>query len=336
MIEQAVSVYRGELLESTHAAHVAVVNNKGELLYYYGDPHRQTFARSSMKPFQAVPIIETGAADAFNLQPVDLSLNCASHSGEIFHRERVFDILKRINLPEEALQCGTHIPRDEESYKALIRAGKELTPVFSNCSGKHSGMLATAVHMNEDVDSYREIEHPVQQRILEVVADVCEYPKDKIGLSVDGCGVPVHRIPLDKVALGFAKLANAVTASTNERKKALERIRNAMMAHPEMVGGTDRFDTDIMHVYKGRLVSKAGAEAVQCIGDVETGIGIAIKVEDGGPRAVSVVAMEVLKQLGIGSMEQLEQLKAYAEPPVENMRKDKIGVMVPTFKLLKI
>jgi L-asparaginase II len=336
MIEQAVSVYRGELLESTHAAHVAVVNNKGELLYYYGDPNRQTFARSSMKPFQAVPIIETGTADAFNFQPKDLSLNCASHSGEIFHRENVLDILNRINLPEDALQCGTHIPRDLEGYKALIRAGGELTPVFSNCSGKHSGMLATAVHLKEDVASYREINHPVQQRILDVIADICDYPKEKIGLSVDGCGVPVHRVPLANTAFGFARLADPETVSTEERKNALTTIRQAMTAHPEMVGGTDRFDTDLMRVYNGRLVAKAGAEAVQCIGDAQTGIGIAIKIEDGGPRATSVVAMEVLKQLGIGTPEQFEQLKSYAEPAVENMRKDKIGVMVPTFKLQKL
>ncbi|WLD94535.1 asparaginase [Alkalihalobacillus sp. AL-G] len=332
-MNKAVQVFRGELLESTHDAHVAVVNSRGELLYSYGDPDRLTFARSSMKPFQAVPLIETGAAEAFKYEPADISLSCASHSGEDFHRSRVLTILNRIGQKEEALQCGTHIPRDIESYNALIREGMELTPVFSNCSGKHSGMLATAVKMDEEVATYREIEHPVQQRILEVISDVCDYPKEKIGISVDGCGVPVHRLPLSKVAFGFARLATPEVVLYQARSQALQTIRNSMLSHPEMVGGTDRFDSDLMRVFNGRLVAKAGAEAVQCIGDVETGIGIAIKIEDGNGRSVSAVAMEVLKQLGIGNEVLYRQIDDYVQPPVLNMRKDKIGVIKANFEL---
>ncbi|WML48718.1 asparaginase [Neobacillus sp. PS3-34] len=274
-------VYRGEHIESTHQLHVAVVNNEGELLYSYGNPSRLTFPRSSMKPFQAIPLIETGTADRFQYSPAEISLSCASHSGEVFHREAVLTILNKIGLEEEALQCGTHIPRDMESYKQLIREGKELTPVFSNCSGKHSGMLATAVHMNEDVLTYREIDHPIQQRILEAIESICEVPKEQIQLSVDGCGVPVHQLPLTHVALGFARLAKPNGVVEANHAAALERIRNAMVQYPEMVGGTDRFDTDLMRVFTGRVVAKAGAEAVQCIGLVEEGIGIALKVEDG-------------------------------------------------------
>lgn len=336
LVMTAVHVYRGEHLESTHHAHVAVVNNKGELLYFYGDPYRLTFARSSMKPFQAIPLVETGAADRFSYTDTELALACASHSGESFHRETVHSILQRLELPEDALQCGTHIPRDIEGYKALIRSGGELTPSFSNCSGKHSGMLVTAVHMNEDIKGYREIGHPVQNRILEAISDVCEYDTDKIMLSVDGCGVPVHQLPLNHSALGFANLANPNDSFSDERKQTLLRIRNAMTARPEMVGGTKRFDTDLMNVFNGRLVSKSGAEAVQCIGDKETGLGIAVKIEDGNGRATTVVAMEVLKQLGIASEDNLKQLKEYVHAPVKNMRDDEIGVIKPTFTLRKV
>ncbi|MDN3016382.1 asparaginase [Paenibacillus sp. BSR1-1] len=330
-MEKPILVYRGEHIESTHDLHVAVVNNEGKLLYSYGNPSRLTFPRSSMKPFQAVPLVETGAAERFNYTDAELSLSCASHSGEKIHRDSVLKILAKIGLEEEALQCGTHIPRDHESYKQLIREGKELTPVFSNCSGKHSSMLATAVHMKEDIGGYREIHHPVQQRILDVIEDICEVPKNDIKLSVDGCGVPVHQLPLNHVALGFARLAKPVGGHTS----ALYIIRNAMVKHPEMVGGKNRFDTDLMNIFNGRIVSKAGAEAVQCVGLVEEGIGIAIKVEDGGERAASVAAIEVLKQLGLVNEQINQTLKGYAHAPVFNARNDRIGVIKPNFILEK-
>ncbi|WP_456276738.1 asparaginase [Bacillus sp. AK128] len=334
-MEKPILVYRGEYIESTHDVHIAVVDHKGKLLYSYGDPYRLTFPRSSMKPFQAVPLVETGTAKAFHYSPKEISLSCASHSGEVFHRETVLDIMARIQLEEDALQCGTHIPRDMESYKQLIKEGKELTPVFSNCSGKHSGMLATAVHMREDIYSYREVEHPVQQRILDAIEEVCQIPKDQIQLSVDGCGVPVHRLPLYNAALGFALLASPEANLGAQRVETLLSIRNAMMEYPEMVGGTNRFDTDVMNAFKGNIVAKAGAEAVQCFGIVENGLGIAIKVEDGTPRATSVVAMEVIRQMGLGDEQLFNQLKEYVHAPVFNARNDKIGVIKANFSLNK-
>lgn len=334
-MNHSIKVYRGKYLESTHAIHVAVVNINGEIVYSYGDPFRVVFPRSSMKPFQAVPVVETGAADAYQFEEKDLSLICASHSGEEFHRERVTSILERIQLTEEALQCGSHIPRDIESYNKLIRDGGTLTPLYSNCSGKHSGMLTAVVHMKEEVQSYRELTHPHQQRILDVIEHVCSVRKSEIGISVDGCGVPVHRLPLRNIALGFARLAAPLTWEFTDTATHLERIRNAMMLHPEMVGGTNRFDTDLMNVFKNRLVAKAGAEGIQCIGDVESGLGIAIKIEDGNGRAASVAAMEVLKQLGIGDEPLYQKLDQYREAPVLNARKEKIGRIEADFKLEK-
>lgn len=334
-MKKAITVYRGSYIESTHEIHVAVVNTKGELLYSYGDPNRLTFPRSSMKPFQAIPVIESGAANAFEFGEADVSLICASHSGEAIHRDRVMEILSRLHLEEEALQCGTHIPRDIESYNELIRKGGELTPVFSNCSGKHSGMLTAVKHLGEDIHSYRELNHPHQQRILQAIEEVCSFPKDQMDISVDGCGVPVHRLPLLNTAWGYARLADSSSLENKTRAETLERIRHAMTTFPEMVGGKDRFDTDLMRVFNGRIVAKAGAEAVQCLGDSETGIGIAIKVEDGGPRATSVATMEVLKQLGIGDESVYSQLEQYIHAPVLNARKDKIGVIQADFRLVE-
>lgn len=331
--KRAVNVYRGKYVESTHDIHVAVVNDKGELLYAYGDPERLTFARSSMKPFQAVPLVETGAAEHFAFDQKDLALACASHSGEEFHRSGVLSILDRIDLPESALQCGAHVPRDREGYEKHIRAGGKLTPVFSNCSGKHSGMLATAVYMNEDPDTYREVDHPHQQRILRAIADICNYPEEEIALSVDGCGVPVHRLPLKRTALGYARLARPQGTKHTE---ALQTLRDAMMAHPEMVGGTNRFDTDIMKAFNGSLVAKGGAEGVQCLGVTDLGYGIIIKVEDGNGRAAGVAAIEVLKQLGVGNENIYKQLESHAVRPVKNIRGEVIGRIEADFQLQEV
>ncbi|MHA0857761.1 asparaginase [Paenibacillus sp. CMAA1364] len=334
-MSQAIQVFRGEYVESAHHIHIAVVDHTGKLLYSYGDPNRLTFARSAMKPFQAVPLVETGTAKAFQYCCSDIALSCASHSGESIHREAVLDILDRIELAEDALQCGTHVPRDKASYIQLIQSGKELTPVYSNCSGKHVSMLATAVHRNEDIHTYPDIQHPIQQRILQVIAEVCCIAVEEIGLSVDGCGLPVHQIPLCNTALGFARLAQPNGTVSSTKAEALATIRDAMIEHPEMVAGMKRFDMDVMRAFKGNLVTKVGAEGVQCLGIIDRGIGIAIKVEDGSDRASGVAAMEVLRQLGIGDNTTNELLKDYIEAPVLNARGIKIGVVKPNFILIK-
>jgi L-asparaginase II len=329
-------VYRGGVVESSHLGHVAVVDADGALLYSYGDPQRQTFARSSMKPIQTIPVVETGTADRFAFDQADLSLCCASHSGEERHRTRANSILQRAGQGEEVLQCGTHVPRDEDSYKQLIREGRELTPIYSNCSGKHSGMVATAVHMGEDPSEYHLLEHPVQQRILEAVSDITCYPKEQIQIGIDGCGLPVHQVPLYNLAWGFARLAKPEVLDNPVRRDAVKRILDAMIAAPEMVGGKNRYCTDLMNAFDGRIAGKAGAEAVYCISDRELGLGIAIKIEDGGPRAVYAVMNEVLRQLGIGVDGPLEKLKEYTNPEILNMSGHRVGWVETDFVLQKV
>lgn len=335
MKNKAIHVYRGEYIESTHDVHIAIVNTEGELIAYYGDPHRQTFARSSMKPFQATPLVESGAIESYHLTEREISLFCASHIGEQFHRDGVASVLEKIGLAEQDLQCGTHIPRHTESYNQLIREGGELTPFFSNCSGKHSGMLAGVMKQKMAVDSYREIDHPYQQQIIDVIENVADYQRDKIGISVDGCGVPVHRMPLTKVALLFSRLAapHKWTEGSKHRKESLKRVSNAMKTYPEMVAGTKQFDTDLMTAFRSRIVAKGGAEGVHCFGDQETGLGVAIKVADGNARGASVSTMAVLQQLNIGEESTWNKLARYSEAPVLNARDEKIGVIKPAFQL---
>lgn len=335
MEEKPILVYRGEYIESGHDLHIAVVNTKGDLIAYYGDPNRLTFARSSMKPFQATPVVRSGAMEEFQLTERELSLFCASHIGEPYHRETVLQVLEKIGLTEEDLQCGTHIPRHAESYEKLIKQGGELTPVYSNCSGKHSGMLSGVVMQKMDISTYRDIKHPYQQQILQVLEELAEYDQEKIGISVDGCGVPVHRLPLQKVALLYSRLAKAEDWKLDNQplKSALNRVREAMTSYPEMVAGTKQFDTDLMAAFGKRIVSKGGAEGVHCFGDRELGLGVALKVADGNARGTSVASMEVLKQLGIGSEKEWEKLKDYSKVPVLNAREERIGEILPNFKL---
>ncbi|MDY0409071.1 asparaginase [Virgibacillus soli] len=333
--KQPIQVYRGEYLESTHEIAVAVVNTEGDLLAHYGDPKQQVFARSSMKPFQAVPIVESGALDSFHFSEKELALFCASHIGEPIHRETVQHVLDQLQLTIYDLQCGTHVPRDMKSYDALVRAGKQLNPLYSNCSGKHSGMLVGCKKQGFDIATYREINHPYQQQILEVIAEVADIECKSIGMSVDGCGVPVHRMPLEHVALAYARLAKPEVWLTDndQRKKSLHRVCQAMTMFPEMVAGTKQFDTDLMQAFNRRVVAKGGAEGVHCFGDKETGIGVAIKVADGNARATTVATMEVLHQLQIGNDVIWDKLAHYHEAPVKNARDETIGTIQAHFSL---
>ena len=248
-----VEVYRGRRMESSHSGHIAVVNSDGKLLYFAGDPYRLTYARSSVKPIQAIPVLETGAADKFSLTDVDLAVICSSHNGELQHTDRVLSILHKAKIGVEALQCGIHIPLAIDVYEKLIREGKEPTPLYNNCSGKHAGMLLTAKHMGEPLEDYYKPEHPVQQRILKVISVIAEYQIDKIGIGKDGCGAPEHAMPLERLVYSFARLADPKTLE-NGRAMDIKKITAAMTYYPEMVGGTGRFCTDFMKVAKGRLL----------------------------------------------------------------------------------
>ncbi|MDF2532256.1 MAG: hypothetical protein K0Q65_1837, partial [Clostridia bacterium] len=199
-------VYRGDLVDLTHIGHVAVVDYTGKLLYHYGNPDRVTFARSSAKPIQAIPVVESGAADAYGLTDREIALLCASHSGESFHVDAVRSILQKAGLTDKYLQCGTHYPFADYAAQELRSKGLKPETVHCNCSGKHSGMLITAKYLNEDLDTYYKPEHPVQQRIMKTIAEICEYDEEKIITATDGCGVPVHAMPLYKFAQGFARL----------------------------------------------------------------------------------------------------------------------------------
>ncbi|MBB6217147.1 L-asparaginase II [Anaerosolibacter carboniphilus] len=303
-------VYRGNVIDLTHIGHVAVVDITGKILYYCGDPYRVTFARSSAKPMQTIPAIESGAVDAYGITDKEIALFCASHSGECFHVEGVRSVLKKAGLNESYLQCGIHMPLAEYAAEALKEKGLKAQTVHCNCSGKHAGMLVTAKHLGEDLDHYYQLEHPVQKRIMNILSEVCQYDEDEIITAIDGCGVPVHAMPLYKFAQGFARLSKPEVLG-DVRSQTVTRITEAMIAHPEMVGGTDRICTDLMKLCGDRLFAKAGAGAYYAIGLKGRGIGITFKIEDGGKGIVNGVVLEVLRKLDVISSEEFKKLEKH-------------------------
>ncbi|GMA62652.1 asparaginase [Alicyclobacillus fastidiosus] len=323
-------VTRGGIVESVHSGVIAVVSSEGKLLGEYGDSNLVTFARSACKPLQAIPLVESGAMEAFAFEEADLALFCASHSSEAQHTERVERILARIGLDESYLQCGAHIPHSMQTYDRLVQAGKTLSSLYSNCSGKHSGMLAYAKHVGADVATYHHVEHPLQQAILQVVSDLTEVLKDDIVIGVDGCGVPVHALPVQNWARAYAKFADPERFGHGE---AMHRISTAMRAYPSLVGGTDRFDTDLMTATHGRILAKGGAEGFMMVVVPKQRVGIALKVRDGNARAIPPIVIHTLDGLGALSPSELESLHKYQKPEVKNTRGEVVGEVVADFEL---
>ncbi|KPV44843.1 asparaginase [Alicyclobacillus ferrooxydans] len=328
------NVYRGNVVENIHNGHIAIVNHKGELLYFFGNPYRITHGRSALKPFQVLPLIETGAADYFQLTDADIALCASSHSGEEMHRRRVREILQSIGVVPQIMCCGVTPPLDRKSYETMIRQGEPLTEVCHECSGVHAGLLATAAFKGEEVDSYAEPNSLVQQRVLKAVLDVTDATPTEVQLATDGCGIPTFCLPLDKIAYGFARLAAPETVKT-EHREALRRIRDAYLSHPEMVTGENTYSTKVMRVLHDRIILKEGSQGIFGMSDLDNGIGVAIKIEDGRKNDLPPVLNELFLQLHIGTGEQLHELFKAQKEKLQNTSKQVVGEFRVEFKLRK-
>jgi L-asparaginase II len=288
-----VALRRGMLVESVHRGRVAVCDAEGEILEAVGDPDGYLYARSSAKPFQALPLVLSGAADALGLTDEEIAVACASHSGEEPHLRAVHSILEKAGLSERDLQNGAHPPLYDPAALELACNGEKPKNIHGNCSGKHAGMLAVCVHEGWATGGYRNPEHPLQLWILQIVARVCRIETDEILLGGDGCGLPTFGLPLKALATGFARLATG--ALPDDLAEAASNVRRAMREHPYMVAGTGRFDTAVMSTTN--LVCKSGAEMVFGAGSGE-GWGLALKISDGGARALRPAAIVALSRQG--------------------------------------
>ena len=246
---------RGDIVESVHRVSAAVVGADGRVVGWSGEPDLVTYWRSAAKPFQAMPLIEDGAADRWKLSEQELALTSASHSSEPIHLEVTDGFLKKIGCTEADLACGPHLPLGSAVADRVLKEGLHPTPRWSNCSGKHSGMLALAKHHGWPTAGYNATGHPVQTRILESVTAWTDTPPDRIQLGVDGCTAANFALPLSAMALAYARFGT-------RNHPAAERLRKAMLAHPELVAGTGRPCTDLMRAVPGQLIAKVGAEGI--------------------------------------------------------------------------
>jgi len=336
-----VEVWRGPIVESRHRGHVAAVEASGGLVASLGTPETVTYLRSSAKPFQAIPLLATGAADRFGFTEAEIALACASHNGEAIHVETARSMLQKIGLGPKSLKCGVHEPFSRSVTDGLRARGESPTVLQNNCSGKHAGMLALALQLGSSPESYDDPKGAVQIEITQAIACFAGIPEDDLVVGIDGCGVPVFGMPVQTMALMYARLVSPPDNWDPSLRQACKRIVKAMTSYPELVGGvTDRLDTIMMRAAGGRLISKIGAEGVYTVGVLPSerwpnGLGLAIKIEDGEDRrARPTVVIESLRQLDVLDGDALEALTPYRTFAVKNNRGDLVGEVRPNFGLL--
>jgi L-asparaginase II len=325
-----VELRRGNVIESRHEVHAAVVDAAGRLVGRAGNPDLVTFWRSAAKPFQAMPLLVDGAAERFGFTAVDLALCCASHSSEPGQVDLVRELLQKIGCSERDLMCGPHPPLSEAVAKDYQTRGLRLTAVYSNCSGKHTGMLALARHHGWPIDGYARADHPVQRRCLAEVSRWTSVPEAEIGVGVDGCGVACFALPLRNMAMAYARLvgiadfglrnADATAASSIHNPQSAIGIVEAMLRHPELIAGEGRPCTELMRAHPGRLIAKVGAEGVYSALLVQEGLGITLKVGDGHGPSASLALAALLKGLGLEP-----QPASLLAVPMKNSRGEVVG-----------
>jgi L-asparaginase II len=316
---------RSGFVESLHSVSVAVVSAEGTRVAFAGDPGRVTFWRSAAKPFQSLPLVQDGAADRYGFGSQELALACASHSSEPVHRALAMRMLAASGCEERHLACGPHPPLSPRVAEEALRAGIVLTPRWNNCSGKHAGMLALARHHGWDVEGYAHAGHPVQERIQDEIARWTGLPRDALVKGVDGCLAVCFGLPLEAMATAWARFGVS-------EDPAARRLREAMLAHPELVAGKGRACTDLMTAFKGEAVVKIGAEGVYCAALPRARLGVALKVEDGDARCAAPALLAVLHALAdpLGLSLPMEGLGPHAEPPVLDTRGHPVGALRPS------
>jgi len=318
-------VWRGEILESQHRGHAVVCDASGQIVVAWGDPDLVFYPRSSSKMIQALPLIESGAADMLGLKTEHLALACASHQGAAIHTDRVTKWLAAMGLSDDDFRCGPQEPSDIPARDALIRAGETPCQMHNNCSGKHTGFLTVTRHLNAGPE-YIDPKHPVQMAVLEAFEDLTGMTSP--GYGIDGCSAPNFATTLHGMARAMAKMAAGTTGS-DTRNLASARLVAAMARHPELVAGEGRSCTELMRAMGGRATVKTGAEAV-FVGILPgSGLGIAVKIEDGGTRAAECAVAALLVRLGVADAQD-PLIKKRLNPVLTNRRDFEVGFIRPT------
>ena len=319
---------RGGMVESRHCGAYAVVDAAGGVVLAQGDIEHPVYARSAIKPLQALPLVETGAAARYGLSLEEIALACASHNGTPAVVDAVEAWLNRIGLSRDDLECGADPPIDSAAAQALVRAGQSPSPLHNNCSGKHAGFLTTASHCGEPTRGYIGAEHPVQRRVLATLSSMTGLDLERAPHGTDGCGIPVVGIPLKAMARAMARLADPAGLAA-ERAAAAGRILEAMAAEFLIVAGASRFTREVMRVAATTIRLKPGAEGVSCAALPRHGLGIALKVDDGAGRAADVAMGALLVRLGMLDPAQAAAIEPVLRPPIKNVVGRTVGELRP-------
>jgi len=328
-----IEVLRGNSVESRHAGAIAIVDASGTVHTALGDIARPIFPRSAVKLLQALPLVASGAAEAFHLTDAELSLACASHSGEPEHVATAAGVLAKLGLNETALECGTQWPGREPVLRGMVTRGEQATALHNNCSGKHSGFVCVACLMArgagadpaEFARGYVAAEHPVMREVSAALSAATGVDVEQAPRGIDGCSIPTFALPLRSLALAFARAGTGRGLSA-ANARAARRLREAVAKAPFMVGGTDRFDTRVMQALGERLFCKIGAEGVYCAALPELGLGVALKIDDGAARAAEAAMAAVAAAL---LRTEDELLGSYSHLTLRNWRGTEVGSLRP-------
>lgn len=329
-----VEVTRGDSVESVHRGAAAVVSADGRLLAAWGDIDAPVYPRSSIKPLQALALLETGAAEHFGVTIAELAIACGSHSGEPVHVQTVSTWLRRLGLGADALSCGPHPPIDEAASRALFLAGEMPSRLHNNCSGKHAGFLTVARHLGVPLAGYGEVGHPVQQRIIATLSALTGIDVGRVPIGIDGCGVPTFALPLARLALAFARFG-APAVLPEARAAAARRLGAAMVACPSLVGGTRRFDTQVIAASGGAVLVKGGAEGVAAAAVPSLSQGIAIKIDDGGKRGTETAMAALLTYLAPLNERAAGVVEGFLSAPIVNTQGRTVGRCRPAAQWLQ-
>lgn len=320
-----VHVVRGGIIESRHHVQAVLVSGDGAVPPTDDAEGLTTSFRSAAKPFQLLPFVERGHAAAMGMTDADLAIMTASHSGSRLHLDHVRHLLTRLGLDASRLVCGYHDPMDPTSLEDLRLDPSLKSPLYNNCSGKHTGMLACCAAEGWPLQGYEKPEHPLQQLLLRTLSECCGIAPSSIALGIDGCSLPVFGLPLSAMATGYARFARAIAHGGGPREQALQRIGKAMASHPILVEGEGRLATDLMRVTHGRIIAKSGAEGLLLVADPTRGAGVAIKCEDGAMRAVGPAAIEILGDLDMLASGEMADLSAHRRSVVADAAGHAVG-----------
>ncbi|WP_413293407.1 asparaginase [Bdellovibrio sp. HCB185ZH] len=320
-----VEVLRGHVVESVHQVMVAVVNEAGHLLHGWGNTNYATYPRSAIKMLQALPLIESGAADKFELKDEWLALACASHRGEPKHLEALSAWAHKIGVAESALACGPHLPYNEAAAHEFIRHNKKPTAFCNNCAGKHLALISTCLHLGEDYHGYEKHDHAAQKRLRNILTETMKVDHGKIPEGIDGCGIQTYAVPLQAIAIGMSTFINQ--HANERRKQAAQRLTRVVTSNPFFVAGSDDFATSVIQKTQGRAIIKGGAEGVFAGFLPDKKVAFALKVADGAGRAAQFAASQVLLHLGGMNLDEGKALSKFTQPHITNWKGDNVGTL---------